>query len=419
MKRITLSVFLFVWVALSTAAAQEGSRSPHGSLRTQIDCTACHSTGAWKPMRSDAEFNHGKQTGFALAGKHASTSCGSCHNGLRYDKPRARVNECASCHVDVHKGRLGASCSSCHNTESFARASSTGVHARTTFPLTGAHAQVPCASCHRNEREGEYTRLETSCASCHRADYEAARTPSHSAASFSVTCQQCHSTARWTAARFNHATVARGFALLGAHVRATCGACHTPDGKVLFTASGQNDCVACHRADYDRKHANTSVPTTCASCHYVEHWTGATMTHARFPLTGVHALQCASCHAPDNRLIFNPVPATPNDCVACHRADYDRHHAGSGFPTLCTTCHSASSWTGARLDHDGQFFPIYSGKHRGKWTSCAQCHPSASNYVVFSCASCHTQAKTDPKHTNVRNYAFDSVRCLACHPKGD
>ena len=31
----------------------------------------------------------------------------------------------------------------------------------------------------------------------------------------------------------------------------------------------------------------------------------------------------------------------------------------------CDTCHSTTAWRPASFDHDGRYFPIYSGKHLG------------------------------------------------------
>jgi hypothetical protein len=38
--------------------------------------------------------------------------------------------------------------------------------------------------------------------------------------------------------------------------------------------------------------------------------------------------------------------------------------------------------------------------------------------MVFSCTVCHARAKTDADHKGENGYAYDSVRCYACHPNG-
>jgi hypothetical protein len=213
------------------------------------------------------------------------------------------------------------------------------------------------------------------------------------------------------------------FPLTGAHTSLPCTACHVaPNNALIYPVpSGVNDCVACHRADYDRQHTGSNFSTNCLTCHGNTVWTGATFDHGSvargFALLGKHtSLPCSSCHAPDGRTLFSP--AGNNDCVACHRADYDRQHTGSGFPTTCGSCHTQNTWTGATFNHD-QIFPIYSGKHAGKWSSCQQCHTVPGDFRVFSCTTCHTKSKTDGDHSGVSGYAYDSIRCLSCHPRGD
>ncbi|HSL71905.1 MAG TPA: hypothetical protein VK864_16775, partial [Longimicrobiales bacterium] len=223
-----------------------------------------------------------------------------------------------------------------------------------------------------------------------------------------------------TGATFTH----NRFPLTGPHSALPCESCHAPPNNVLIfpVPSSANDCVACHRADYDREHTGSNFPTACTSCHSGNSWTGATFNHVQFgngyALVGVHGtLQCSACHGANNQPLFNPT--SNQDCIACHQADYNAEHSGSGYPTTCTTCHTQTTWGAASFDHDAQFFPIYSGKHQGKWSTCTQCHPTPTNLAVFTCLSCHTKTKTDNDHSGVSGYAYDSARCLACHPRGD
>ena len=58
-----------------------------------------------------------------------------------------------------------------------------------------------------------------------------------------------------------------------------------------------------------------------------------------------------SCHAiPGYQLLF-PHPSSDRDCVACHLPEYQREHAGSGFPQTCATCHM-SGLEGSAMTHD-------------------------------------------------------------------
>ena len=73
-------------------------------------------------------------------------------------------------------------------------------------------------------------------------------------------------------------------------------------------------------------------------------------------------------------------------------------------------------------NHDASFFPIYSGKHRGKWASCSTCHTVQNNFAQFSCFGCHPhsdQNETDNNHQGEPGYIYDSQACYNCHPQGE
>ncbi|MBT6705759.1 MAG: hypothetical protein HOB16_07725, partial [Flavobacteriaceae bacterium] len=171
----------------------------------------------------------------------------------------------------------------------------------------------------------------------------------------------------------------------------------------------------------DPDHQAANLPTDCASCHSTNPgWMPATLDHDFFPLTLGHDIQdCNQCHINGN------YDNTPTDCFACHEDDYnqttDPDHQGASFPTDCVTCHTTNpGWMPATFDHDGMYFPIYSGDHEGEWNSCLECHTDPNNYSVFTCITCHTQADTDDEHPldEVPDYIYESNACLQCHPDG-
>jgi hypothetical protein len=130
-------------------------------------------------------------------------------------------------------------------------------------------------------------------------------------------------------------------------------------------------------------------------------------------LTGAHrALNCAECH------VGGVQTGLSSDCASCHQDDYaattNPSHTASGFSTQCATCHSTNGWQPASFDHDA-FFRIYSGRHRGEWTSCAQCHHNSANYSDFTCFQCHEQNETNGHHDDVQGYRYESSACYACH----
>ena len=306
-------------------------------------------------------------------------------------------------------------CQNCHNTGAWKPANFD--HNQTRFPLTGAHLQTACASCHVG---GRYAGTPTDCNSCHQPDYAKTTNPNHAASSFPTTCQVCHNTSAWRPASFNHNTTR--FPLTGAHTTVACARCHV-GGRYTGTPT---DCNSCHQPDYAKttnpNHAASSFPTTCQVCHNTSAWRPANFNHntTRFPLTGAHtSVACAQCH------VGGRYTGTPTDCNSCHQPDYAKttnpNHAAAAFPTQCQTCHNTSAWRPASFNHDGPYFPIYSGTHRGKWSTCGDCHVNPANYRVFECILCHehsNKANVDSKHKGVSGYVYASSACYQCHRNG-
>ncbi len=418
-RRIAALSLLILALSAGPAAAQ-APQSPHGEL-TGVACESCHTDDGWTPVKSPMDFDHDESTAFPLTGRHDESDCATCHISLRFDEPGAAGAECTSCHIDVHRGSLGADCAACHDTESFTQIPTGDAHLRTSFPLTGAHLQLSCESCHFDEVGGQFAPLDTDCASCHESDYRNAQLVDHVANAYPLDCLECHTVVAWRQAPlFDHVALASGFELLGAHAQTGCDGCHLRPGNELRYApapTGQQDCVACHRADYDEEHGGSAIPTECGDCHNVSDWDGAIFDHALtgFPLEGPHgSLGCENCHRePGNELIF-PRPATPADCVSCHRADFDREHAGSGFATTCLDCHVPGDWGGAEFDHALTGFDLL-GAHQG--APCADCHQQPGNQLLFpvpnnqdDCVSCH-QADYNAEHAGT---GF-ATTCLDCH----
>jgi hypothetical protein len=249
--------------------------------------------------------------------------------------------------------------------------------------------------------------------------------PPYPHGSYVEECGLCHGAEGWRPARvspkFDHA---RFFRLDGAHRTASCSACHT---SLKFNEENtRTECAACHMDVHIGEFGQA-----CGRCHTARSFIDPMrMKRAhnltRFPLLGAHfAADCESCHAlqPQGHLRYVNLRT---DCAACHLEDYlattNPNHQTGGFPQDCTVCHVQIAWMPARIqNHDAQFFPIYSGTHRGKWTSCADCHYQSGSYGTFSCLLCHAHddaTKMAEKHTGVAGYQYDSVACFGCHPNG-
>lgn len=415
MRRAALAVLALALV-VARLPAQQSTRSPHGSLAEP--CADCHAPDRWTPARV-TRFEHAR-TGFTLSGAHAQTTCRGCHASLDFQRA---PDSCSACHTDVHRSELGADCAQCHTSRRFLdRGAMARAHQLTRFPLTGTHLAVDCESCHSPTAQGRlrFVTTPTDCVQCHNEAYRLAKNPDHLTGGFPTTCDQCHSTTTWPGARFNHAVTR--FPLTGAHRAVRCEQCHTGG---VFKGTGST-CVECHQSDYDRTtepgHRAAAFPTDCTACHGTAAWVPAPFDHegTRFPLTGAHrAAPCAQCHGDG---VYTGKSTT---CVSCHQADYDGTsdpgHRAAGFPTTCADCHGTSTWEGASFDHDASFFPIYSGRHRGEWTSCGTCHTSATSFQAFTCFSCHehSKAETDGHHGDVSGYRYESQACYSCHPRGN
>jgi hypothetical protein len=226
-------------------------------------------------------------------------------------------------------------------------------------------------------------------------------------------CTACHGTGGWRDVRFDHRQTR--FPLRGQHLAAPCTGCH--DLRDFRAAVRQ--CGTCHQ-DPHRGDAGT----TCEQCHNESGWRiiNANEAHAntRLPDLGVHAaLRCEDCHAQTG---VQPFHGRVTQCVTCHRPDYDAttnpSHATLGIPTNCDQCHQMATWQFALFPQHDASFPIYTGAHAGVWSSCATCHPNSSDYKVFTCTVCHTQAPTDQHHAGIPGYSWDSQACLNCHPNG-
>jgi len=349
-RAIAAVVAGLLMVMIVPAYGQEpASSSPHGRLPGGLDCSACHTSQGWRPLKSPTDFDHDVATPFVLTGRHAELVCTRCHLKLRFDESELSGADCTVCHVDVHQGRMRGTCIACHNATAFNQVPRLSVHARTSFPLTGAHLQVACESCHRDDRGGAFTSLATECVACHESDFRSAQSVDHVAAGFSTSCETCHGNLAWgSGAAFDHVTASGGFPLRGSHATLRCESCHNmPSLDLKFSASGVNDCYACHAPDYGLAHAGSGFPTACAGCHRETRWGDATFAdHDRqyFPITsGAHRgtwSGCETCHTvPSDFRSFT--------CFNCHEHSRDRMDAkhreevrGYAYDSnLCYSCH--------------------------------------------------------------------------------
>lgn len=188
-------------------------------------CEMCHNASAWQP----ASFDHNLTT-FRLDGAHSEAECEACHINSVF---KGTPSTCISCHQkeDEHNGKFGQNCQNCHSTTAWTPA--TFDHNLSTFKLLGAHINVACEACHKNN---VFQGTPQTCAACHAE-------PAFHAGLFPAQgCDTCHNANAWSPALFNQPhpqplTDEGGSGIQ--HGGATCRQCH-PSNLNSFT------CLACH-----------------------------------------------------------------------------------------------------------------------------------------------------------------------------
>ena len=255
--------------------------SPHGSAIGDMDCSACHTTDDWSlddGAAAGGGFDHAA-TGFPLVGQHRSTPCSGCHDaGL--DLSQA----CDGCHRDPHARKLRDSCAECHTASAWSDTATLARHRRSRMPLTGRHAIIECAACHRRQDARSFASTPSDCFACHAADYRRDMHPDHDGdpddpgqAAFPRQCGRCHTTAAWLPAIIVPGQVAarltapaghdaRFLLSRGAHRGAACDSCHVSAARPRLVT-----CAGCHsRAALAPRHRRARLdlsPAACLRCH--------------------------------------------------------------------------------------------------------------------------------------------------------
>lgn len=350
-----------------------------GRLGTK--CSNCHDARSWRKAR----FDHDRATKFPLIGRHRQVVCSACHVNENYKKT---PHQCAACHKldDVHGGRFGQKCETCHASSEWRRV--TFDHDRKTkFPLRGAHKTATCRACHSERLFGD--KLGSACVDCHRNDDE------HKGRN-GVKCGNCHSVTTWGKSKFSHDRNTR-FPLRGRHARLPCEACHK--GSITKDKLGTS-CGACHKADDVHK---GRLGDRCERCHNASGWNKKVFFDhdlTRFPLIGLHAVvPCEECH------LAATYKGTTLECVECHNKK-DQHKRRLG--PKCGSCHNPNGWAFWRFDHNTQTDYDLDGAHVG--LHCEACHRNPvrrSISMTDSCNACH--AADDIHHGRF------GQRCERCH----
>ncbi len=307
------------------------------------DCAGCHKVDGFKPSTFTAARH--STTGFALVEKHAGVLCVKCH----VPKGEATVyrfesEACSACHADVHKGQFRSApydnkCDSCHSVKGFTPTTFTlARHAKTQFPLSGAHAAVMCIDCHKSPANihppppAPFHFKSHGCSDCHADPHKgelAERMTDVRADGAIKGCEACHTPRAWKEiSGFDHATTL--FPLEGAHRAVACESCHKSRTlqagmKNISFKSAPRVCSGCHEDIHAGQFSNRAGPADCSLCHRLGKWRPSTFDHetsSDFHLAGAHKnVTCALCHQTRKEISGKMVvmyKPTARDCRACH-----------------------------------------------------------------------------------------------------
>ena len=444
------------------------ARGYHPKVR-EAACAKCHPDHggrdfhliAWEGGAPE-KFDH-RLAGWPLQGKHQSLECRSCHKPELRKSPAVALaprggngpdwigleRACAACHNDPHRGQLGAECQTCHGQRAWAPTSGFD-HAKTEYPLTGAHAKVDCMTCHAapgvataHDAGGKALPqwkplAHDECSSCHR-DPHAGR--------FGAACARCHVTSGFKTMSergFDHDRTR--YPLRGAHAQVACASCHDPKAAWGRRPRFQR-CGDCHADAHAGQATISGQAADCASCHVVsgfQHSNFTVAAHAdAYPLEGAHGrAECGLCHrrlaagaraaAPlgTARVVMRPVHEACVDCHADPHAGRFRPGGARGRAQDCLACHQLHGFEPSSFDvaaHEHSLFPL-AGAHRA--VPCQSCHaelkapPPGSTLLSAAhaltpmrfevagrkCADCH--ASPHGKQFDARR---DGGDCRACH----
>lgn len=367
------------------------------------NCKQCHHESSWTSLRRVKRFNHDR-TKFPLKGSHKKVDCKECHNmdappaTIFQDQIGVGVNDCISCHEDVHENKFGTNCAECHNEDSFFSVETDDFdHSKTDFDLVGKHVKVDCRECHTESLTAPLAHNE--CAACH-SDYHEGE---FAVDGVSPDCAECHTEegfegSLYTIEQHNQTK----FPLEGGHLATPCFACHLPDDseKWKFRNIGE-DCVDCHEDVHEGYIAAEYYPEQdCEKCHVVDTWVDISFDHnlTGFELLGKHAeATCMDCHQADENAAnrYERFADSPQECAECHDNVHEDQFVVDGV-TDCARCHGFDDWVMDDFDHDNTAFPL-EGAHQ-----------------AVACEDCHKPTETESGKI-ITQYKFNSFECIDCH----
>ena len=164
----------------------------HVAAGFSTSCETCHQASA--SSFQGAAFNHNSV--FALAGRHATAACASCHVNNVY---RGTARTCVGCHQSNYDRTTNpnhrtagfpTTCESCHRNTDTAWTQGTFTH---RFPITSGPHRTSCVNCHTSS--GSFATFN--CLNCHiRTKTDDQHRGRNGYRYESVACYGCHSNGR-------------------------------------------------------------------------------------------------------------------------------------------------------------------------------------------------------------------------------
>jgi hypothetical protein len=303
-------------------------------------------------------------------------------------------------------------------------------HSQFGIPLTGAHAQIICESCHI---DNTLAGTPQDCAGCHNGTIAAGQPASHPPAGNE--CAQCHTTNNFVPFAFDHTNVNQPCASChnGASARGkpanhipasdTCDDCHVTTNIKEVRVDHNNvegTCVSCHNGKTAPGQPKDHVAASddCAACHSTMQFAGAIVDHSFINQP------CAACHDGVTAIgkPANHMPA-PETCGDCHTPFFEATFASVNFDHSnvvgdCASCHLGGDASGAPLPPDWHFVV--------DMTDCESCHVPGNPFAMMDhtratpnvdCVTCHFSfAGNPPSDPNLSTRRHSpSENCAGCH----
>jgi c(7)-type cytochrome triheme protein len=221
---------------------------------------------------------------------------------------------------------------------------------------SGAHARLPCATCHRRDASAPQTTRpgHRPCAGCHSQKFAALGGP---------ICTICHKTADPKDGALKPGPTLKSFGVRFDHSRhasAGCASCHkaASRGVALTIPSGATAHATCYQCHNAGAQAGGRDISSCSTCHAPGRAGRVTMAAKAYQVNFSHAahgakakLSCNECHrlragggrdqVSEPQPLMHHASASAQSCMTCH--NNKRAFGGDDFAD-CKRCHTGPTF---------------------------------------------------------------------------